>query len=214
MTAARPAAGRDPLAVAAVLLAVTAFAGSFDHVRTVVADHGQTGWLSWAIAAMPEVSVMLAVLKVRRARSTGEPVAWAWVVGGSAAAFTLAANIATAEPSPWGVVVAAWPAWASISAAGLLEVRPAGDRTRPVMTADTGQEAVTPAEPRPVKRPAGIDVTDLLMVGQAVAADLDRAGQRITRAALQAGVRARGHTCSTGRAQALLTAVRDLDRTA
>ncbi|WP_158221179.1 DUF2637 domain-containing protein [Kineosporia sp. R_H_3] len=94
--------GRDPLAVAAVLLAVTAFAGSFDHVRTVVADHGQTGWLSWAIAAMPEVSVVLAVLKVRRARSTGEPVAWAWVVGGSAAAFTLAANIATAEPSPWG----------------------------------------------------------------------------------------------------------------
>lgn len=224
---------RDPLTAAAVALAVVAFAGSFDHVRTVVAAHGQPGWLSWVIAAMPEVSVALSVLKVRRSRSTGEATAWAWVVGGSAAAFTVAANLATAEPSPWGYVVAAWPAWASISAAGLIELRgPVGPVERPVDDAFSapaveaaGQSVETPPRPRSSSRSAKrsdrrsgdrspVDVSDLLVVGQAVAADLARADRPLTRDALRAGVRDRGHTCSTARAQALLTAVRGLERTA
>ncbi|WP_158220331.1 DUF2637 domain-containing protein [Kineosporia sp. A_224] len=249
-TVSAPGGGRkDPLTVAAVILAVVAFVGSFDHVRTVVATHGQPGWLAWAIALMPEVSVTLAVLKIRRAKRTGEPTAWAWVVGGSAAVFTLAANLATAEATTWGYVVAAWPAWASISAAGLIEMRPTGPagqvtgqtggqrakRDRSPVTAATGQGAVTAPQavrPSAVKSPvvpgqvpargrsaedvpeAAVDVSDLLVVGQAVAADLHRIGQRLTRAALQSGVRDRGHTCSTARAQALLSAVRDLDLSA
>jgi hypothetical protein len=114
--------GRDPLTVAALLLAVVAFLGSFSHVQEVVNAHGQHGWISFAIACMPEVSVVLFVLKVRRARRTGEATVWAWIVGTSAAAFTVSANLATAEHSAWGYVVAAWPAWASIGAAGLIEM--------------------------------------------------------------------------------------------
>lgn len=111
--------------------------------------------------------------------------------------------------------------------------RPAGDR--PVSDGPvTGprasdRPAVTGSPGRPVDRspvtltaaPTGQttggtagQVDDLLVVGQAVAADLARTGQRLTRAALQAGVRDRGHTLSTQRAQTLLTAVRGLDRSA
>ena len=124
---------RDPLAAAAVALAVVAFAGSFTHVQEVVSGHGQTGWLSWAIAAMPEVSVLLAVLKVRRARTSGEATGWAWITGVTAAGFTVSANLATAEHSGWGYVAAAWPAWASIGAAGLIEM--GGGRPEPAPTA-------------------------------------------------------------------------------
>jgi len=130
---------RDPLAVAAVALAAVAFAGSFDHVQATVNAHGQRGWLSYAIASMPEVSVALAVLKVRRARGTGEATGWAWLVGVSAAAFTVSANLATAEHSAWGYVVAAWPAWASIGAFGLIEV--GGPAQEPVPARDDELEA-------------------------------------------------------------------------
>lgn len=230
-----PTPRRDLLAVAAVVLAAVAFAGSFSHVRSVVAENGQDGWLSWAIAAMPEVSVLLSILKVRRARTTGEPTTWAWIVGGSAAAFTVAANLATATPTLWGYVVAVWPAWASIGAAGMLEFRPAGRASKKEQVHKTGR-ATEPdrertAPPRPARpRTPGwtaqvgaaqvqdpedqipdrepVDVSDLVLVGRAVAADLARAGRPLTRAALIAGVRARGHGLSTDRAGALLRALR------
>jgi hypothetical protein len=120
---------RDPIAAAAVALAVVAFAGSFTHVRSVVDANGQHGWLAWAIASMPEVSVLLAVLKIRRGRSTGEATTWAWVVGVSAAGFTLSANLATAQHSAWGYVAAAWPAWASVGATGLIHVSDRAENT-------------------------------------------------------------------------------------
>lgn len=107
---------RDPRTWAALILAVVAFAGSFDHVRQTVSDHGQVGWLSWAIAAMPELMVLLTVYSVKQRQAT----AWTWVTGGSAVLFTLAANLAQAEPSPWGYVAAGWPAWAAVSAVTLL----------------------------------------------------------------------------------------------
>jgi hypothetical protein len=111
---------RDPIAVVAAVLAAAAFAGSFTHVHAVVAGHGQTGWIGYAIAGMPEVTVALVVLKVSRARRTHEPVTWAWTVGTTAACFTVAANLADAEHSVWGYVAAGWPAWSSISALGLM----------------------------------------------------------------------------------------------
>lgn len=112
-------ARRDPLALGAVLLTGVAFAGSFVHVQRTVEGHGQAGWLSWAIAAMPELSVLLAVLRVRR---DGARQVWPWIVGGTAATFTLSANLAQAEPSVWGWVVAGWPAWAALGAAALVEI--------------------------------------------------------------------------------------------
>ena len=144
---------RDPLAAGAVLLAVTAFAGSFTHVQATVAQHGQQGWISWAIALMPEVMVWLAVLRIRVAHR--DP--WSWVTLVSAGAFTVAANLAQAEPSPWGWVVAGWPAWAAISSAGMLKM--GGPRTVQKLVSAPGHERVKPqvnAPVTPVVEPAGL----------------------------------------------------------
>jgi hypothetical protein len=54
----------------------------------------------------------------------------------------------------------------------------------------------------------GVDVTELLEPGRAVAAQLEHDGQRLTRRALIEGLRARGLSCSTDRATALLGALR------
>ena len=142
---------RDPLAATALVLAFVAFAGSFAHVRATVDQHGQHGWISWAIASMPEVMVVLAILKVRRRRGD----VWAWLVGGSAAGFTLAANLAQAEMSPWGLLVAGWPAWAAVGAAGMIEMaRPDPARvTRPGRATGQGQGRVKPQVSPPIPGP-------------------------------------------------------------
>ena len=56
--------------------------------------------------------------------------------------------------------------------------------------------------------PAG-SVADLLLVGRAVAADLAGEGRPLTRAALIAGLRGRGHRIATGRASELLHALKE-----
>ena len=135
---------RDPLALAALGLAGVAFAGSLTHVQATVAAHGQDGWLSWAIALMPEVMVGLSILKVRR--RTGD--LWAWLVGVSAVGFTVAANLAQAEFSVWGWVAAGWPAWAAVAAAGMIELAP----REPVKV--VRRERVKPQVSAPLDRPA------------------------------------------------------------
>ena len=102
---------------ASLLLAVTAFGGSFTHVHETVAEHGQSGWISWAIAAMPELMVLLCVMRVRE----GSADIWTWATAVSAVGFTLAANLAQAEPSWWGFIAAGWPAWAAVASVKLLE---------------------------------------------------------------------------------------------
>ena len=135
----------DPIIAGAVGLTVVAFAGSYTHVQEVVDAHGQHGWISWAIASMPEVSVLLSVLKVRRSRNTGEAVAWAWLVGVTSAAFSLSANLATAEHSWWGWIVAGWPAVASVGAAGMIHVGDSPDPTPAQETPETPTATLLPA---------------------------------------------------------------------
>ena len=139
---------RDPLAMTAVLLAGVAVAGSFSHVQEQVASHGQTGWLSYAIASMPEISVVLAVLRIRRSLANGKRDLWAWIVGASAAGFTLAANLAVSEHSAWGWVAGGWPAWTAIGAAFLIKMAP--DATGQAKPKPASKPAVT-AKPKPVE---------------------------------------------------------------
>lgn len=138
----------DPLATGAVLLAAVAFAGSFTHVQATVAEHGQEGWLSWAIALMPEVMVWLAVLRIRVAHR--DP--WSWVTLVSAGGFTVAANLAQAEPSAWGWLVAGWPAWAAISSAGMLKM--GGAQAAPVRVRVKAPPKTEGPRPEPSVTPA------------------------------------------------------------
>lgn len=142
---------RDPFALAAVFLAAVAFAGSFDHTLATVRDHGQDGWVAVATALMPEVSVALSVLRIRKGGRTAQ-LRWAWLVLVSSALFTLWANLEQAQPTVGGLIVGGWPAWAAIGAAGFIEMSGAPKAvTRPVKRPSA--QPVAQEAPEPVREP-------------------------------------------------------------
>lgn len=141
------------------------------------------------------------------------------VVDIRALAATISADDVRSAPAMRALVTAVWPttdllplpapgAAAADAAAGLQlghdrsATQRAGASRRPVPD--------SPSAARPVKGPkrAALDVDDLVLPAQAVAQDLTRAGERVTRASLATGLRARGLPCSTDKAQALLPLLR------
>lgn len=56
-------------------------------------------------------------------------------------------------------------------------------------------------------KPAAVDVDGLLLVGRAVMADIESSGGKVTKTAVIAGVRARGHKMGKEKAAALYTAL-------
>lgn len=121
-----PAACRDTLVanVIAAVLGVAAFAVSFTHVAHVAAGAGQTGWVSYGLAASVELLALAAVAEIRRRSRRGERAYWPRCVLVLGVVMTLAANVATAKPSGWGYIMAAWPAVAFLAVAGIVESRP------------------------------------------------------------------------------------------
>jgi hypothetical protein len=104
-----------------LLLAAIAAAISYRHMYLLVRRHGET---SWAAALLPlSVDGMIAVASMsllsdsRQGRRSGV-LPWALLILGSAA--SLAANVAVAEPSLVGRLIAAWPSCALIGAYELL----------------------------------------------------------------------------------------------
>jgi hypothetical protein len=93
-------------------------------------------------------------------------------------------------------------------ASGLVGSVTAADATPPrgsVTTTDaTPPASSTAGDATPSTNTTGTDVDDLLLVGRAVATELEHAGTALTRAALIDGVRARGRRISTTRASELL----------
>jgi hypothetical protein len=115
------------------LLALIAATVSYLHMHLLVELHGQPGW----VAALTPLSVdgmivaaSTTVLADSRAGSRGGVMPWALLVAGSVA--SLAANVAVAEPTLTGRVIAAWPSFALIAAYELLmrQVRCAADAGR------------------------------------------------------------------------------------
>jgi len=103
------------------LLAVIAGTVSYLHMHTLVELHGQPGW----VAALTPLSVdgmivaaSTTLLADSRAGERGGVLPWALLVVGSAA--SLAANVAVAQPTAAGRVIAAWPSFALIGAYELL----------------------------------------------------------------------------------------------
>jgi hypothetical protein len=115
------------------LLALIAGTVSYLHMHQLVAGHGQPG----SIAALTPLSVdgmilaaSTALLADSRSGGRGGLLPWALLVTGSVA--SLAANVAVAEPSATGRVIAAWPSFALIGSYELLirQVRRASDNTQ------------------------------------------------------------------------------------
>jgi hypothetical protein len=103
------------------LLALVAGMVSYLHVHMLVARHGQPGW----IAALTPLSVdemivaaSTTLLSDSRSGHTGGALPWALLVAGSIA--SLAANVAVAEPTLIGRVIAAWPSFALTASFELL----------------------------------------------------------------------------------------------
>lgn len=103
------------------LLALIAGTVSYLHMHLLVARHGQPGW----VAALTPLSVdgmivaaSTTLLADSRSGGKGGVLPWALLVAGSVA--SLAANVAVAEPSLIGRVIAAWPSFALTASYELL----------------------------------------------------------------------------------------------
>ncbi|WP_329085094.1 DUF2637 domain-containing protein [Actinomadura citrea] len=122
-----------------VVLAGIAAAGSFTHIRDTATEHGQRGWMAWAIAICIDLTCVMAAGERQRDKSTGRGtgrLSWPTVVLVGGILLSLAANLAQADPSVWGWITAGTPAGAFLVAVSMLERRKAGtraaNRTSPV----------------------------------------------------------------------------------
>ncbi|MEU7004499.1 DUF2637 domain-containing protein [Nonomuraea sp. NPDC046570] len=110
-----------------LVLAVIAGAGSFTHIRDTAADHGQTGWMSWAVAVCIDLTCVMAARERQRDKKTGRPrrgwMSWPVLVLAGGVVLSLAANLAQADPTVWGWITAATPAGAFLIAVSMLERR-------------------------------------------------------------------------------------------
>ncbi|TDD54630.1 DUF2637 domain-containing protein [Nonomuraea terrae] len=116
-----------------LVLAVIAGAGSFAHIRQTASEHGQSGWMSWAIAICIDLTCVMAARERQRDKKTGRtrrgPVSWPVLVLTGGIVLSLAANLAQATPTVWGWITAATPAGAFLVAVSMLERRATAIRT-------------------------------------------------------------------------------------
>jgi hypothetical protein len=103
------------------LLALIAGTVSYLHMHMLVARHGQPGWVA-ALTPLSVDGMILAasttLLADSRSGRQGGALPWALLVAGSVASLT--ANVAVAEPSLIGRVIAAWPSFALTASFELL----------------------------------------------------------------------------------------------
>jgi hypothetical protein len=114
-----------------VVLAGIAAAGSFTHIRDTATEHGQRGWMAWAIAVCIDLTCVMAAGERQRDKRTGRDtgrLSWPTVVLVGGVLLSLAANLAQADPSVWGWITAGTPAGAFLVAVSMLERRKAGPR--------------------------------------------------------------------------------------
>jgi Protein of unknown function (DUF2637) len=184
-------AGRRLRAVADALpvtvLAAIAGAGSFTHIRDTAAQHGQGGPMSWAVAVCVDLTCVMAARERQRDKQQGlatRRLSWPAVVLASGVLLSLVANLAQAQPTAWGRIVAAVPPAAFLVAVSMIERR-AARRPRPAPGQDGGAgEPSAPGRPSPL--PAGGDEALLTAARRAAAEYQDQHGQPITRDALRA----------------------------
>jgi hypothetical protein len=191
-------AGRRLLAVADALpvtvLAAIAGAGSFTHIRDTAAQHGQSGPMSWAVAVCIDLTCVMAARERQRDKQQGlvtRRLSWPTAVLAGGILLSLAANLAQAQPTAWGRIVAAVPPAAFLVAVSMIERRAA---RRPLLAVGQDGEAGEPSwrgRPSPVHE-AGDEARDggdeaLLAAARRAAAEHEgRHGQPITRDQLRA----------------------------
>ncbi|WP_370934104.1 DUF2637 domain-containing protein [Amycolatopsis sp. cg13] len=137
------------LLVAATLGLIGAAAG-FTHTHDWAVHHGQTGWIAWADAVVIEGIVIVAGFEVQRDHRTGRHRRFSFPLGVLVAGFgvQMTAQVALAEPTPAGWLVAAMPALGFLVVVKLLM------RRAPAEPAPAAPPARVSAEPAPAAMPA------------------------------------------------------------
>lgn len=93
-----------------VLVAVTAAVISFSHVRTVAIRAGETELTSWLLPISIDGAVVAAVsVLLADSRAGRRPASLTWLLLALGLSASLAANVASAEPTATARTVAAWP---------------------------------------------------------------------------------------------------------
>jgi hypothetical protein len=106
--------------VAVVVVAVVAAVASYEHMRELAELSGEE-WRSWLLPVSVDglaVAASMTMLVRRRARRPAGGLAWTALLLGLGA--SLAANVAAADPTLAGRMVAAWPPVALLLAYELL----------------------------------------------------------------------------------------------
>ncbi|WP_141580470.1 DUF2637 domain-containing protein [Actinomadura sp. WMMA1423] len=143
-----------------VVLAGIAAAGSFTHIRDTATEHGQRGWMAWAIAVCIDLTCVMAAGERQRDKRTGRKtgrLSWPTLVLVGGILLSLAANLAQADPSVWGWITAGTPAGAFLVAVSMLERRKAGTRAGATDPAASDVLAVPDSfgHPSPSSSPSG-----------------------------------------------------------
>ncbi len=154
-----------------ILIAIGTMAGAaaFTHVHDLSVAHGQPHWIGWANAVAVELMAIYLGLEIRARRRAGRSVG---LVGSLLVAFallSLAAQVAEAEPSVWGWIVAAVPSLAFLALVKVVLSNapitpPAVEPDQPAVyrydepEPATEVEPVRPAEPTPSIVPAPVAV--------------------------------------------------------
>jgi len=194
MLARLPAVAADSGPV--VVLASIAAAGSFTHIRDTADQHGQHGWMAWAVAVCIDLTCVMAARERQRDRRTGRTVrgvTWPTVVMVGGILLSLAANLAQAERTVWGWLTAGTPAGAFLVAVSMLERRSSVQRPVaepspvPPSFGRPSPELVPVRDEQPSQDEAANPATELLSFARRVADEHQtRHGRPITRDALRA----------------------------
>ena len=137
-----------------ILLAIGGMAGAaaFTHVHDLTVAHGQPNWIGWANAVAVELMAIYLGLEIRARRRAARPVGFVGVLLVGFALLSLSAQVAEAEPSVWGWIVAAVPSLAFLA---LVKVVLSSTSTAPEATVDEEPEpepeAVT-VDPEPAQQ--------------------------------------------------------------
>ncbi|TQS21386.1 MULTISPECIES: DUF2637 domain-containing protein [unclassified Microbispora] len=147
-----------------LVLAAIAGAGSFTHIHDTATDHGQTGWMSWAVAVCVDLTCVMAARERQRDKKTGRQrtgwMSWPTLVLAGGIVLSLAANLHQAEPTVWGWLTAATPAGAFLIAVSMLERRAAAPRSAPSAPVLTVDAVPSSSSPAPALVPATEDGQD------------------------------------------------------
>lgn len=114
-----PAGVRRVTTVAVLAVALVAAAASYEHMRLLAATAGE-GWRAWLLPVSVDGLVVAASMSLLVRKRAGQPAGLAWSALVLGLVASLAANVAAAEPTPVGRLVAAWPPVALLLAYELL----------------------------------------------------------------------------------------------